>query len=117
MENKELIVESTPFEQDLDRVYREHVRSALSGRNKEYGDTNLMTWGEIGIVVRLYDKLARMSNELETAGLMSMQWSKYEQTKESKKARKEVWRDIAGYALQALRLVDETMGALPEEAT
>lgn len=97
----------TPFELDLDRVYNKYVRPALSIRNKEYGDYNLLAYGEFGILVRLSDKLSRLDNELDKAV----------PTKESKKARREVWRDIAGYALQALRLIDETLGNLPEEKT
>jgi hypothetical protein len=95
----------SPFEKDLDRVYNKYVRSALSIRNKEYGDYNLLAYGEFGILVRLSDKLSRLDNEV----------AKDLSTKESKKARREVWRDIAGYALQALRIVDETLGNLPEE--
>ena len=115
MEKKELIIESTPFERDLDRVYQKYIRNALSERNKEYGDTNLLTYGEYGILIRLSDKQSRLENELEEANLNSPRWMEHQQSKKSKEARREVWRDIAGYALQALRIVDETLGNLKEE--
>lgn len=85
------------FANEIDAIYQEKIRSTLLERHKQYGEGNLRIHGEEGIVVRLGDKLSRLQNELKNS---------YREDY-SIDQRKEVWTDIAGYAIQALRLCDE----------
>lgn len=66
----------------------------LSQKNRQYGDGNLLKHGLVGILVRLDDKLARIENYLETGNI-------------GEESMDEVFFDIAGYALNALRLLKE----------
>ena len=72
------------------------VLDLLIKKNKDYGDDNLRKFGRFGILVRVADKVERIKNLLETktAAVVS-------------ESERDTWMDIAGYAIQALRLIDE----------
>jgi len=78
----------------LDAVL-DDIRNMLLSKNKDYGDGNLKRFGETGIIIRCNDKIERLWNIAQ---------SKENAVGES--AEKE-WLDIAGYAVQAIRLIRE----------
>ncbi len=45
----------------------QHVQAILEKKNKDYGDENLVKYGKLGIIVRISDKMSRLSNLLENA--------------------------------------------------
>ncbi len=66
----------------------------LESKNHDYGDNNLTEDGQIGIIVRCKDKLARLKNTGDTNGRIG-------------ESAEQEWLDIAGYAIQAVRLLRE----------
>jgi ribosomal protein S27AE len=66
------------------------VASVLRDKHHDYGENNLKDFGELGILVRASDKIARLKNLVDTEANV---------TDES---RADTWRDLAGYAIQAL---------------
>ena len=79
------------FEKEIEEVAREVV-DLLIDKNFQYGDRNLLRYGVVGIFIRLHDKLARIEQQIPKADpdLMVVE---------------ESLKDIAGYALNALRLL------------
>ena len=71
------------------------VVSMLKDKNADYGDENLTRHGQLGIIVRCDDKLSRLKN-LNTKAVNAVG-----ESSESE------WLDIAGYAIQAVRLIRE----------
>ena len=41
------------------------LKELLEKKNRDYGTRNLLTFGNLGILVRLSDKLERLKNEVE----------------------------------------------------
>lgn len=74
-----------PFE-----FHARQIVSLLQKKNQEYGDDNLLKHGLLGIYIRLSDKLARL---------------KYQLVHEN--VTEDTLMDIAGYAINALRLINE----------
>ena len=70
------------------------ILDMLEAKNKDYGDNNLAEDGQIGIIIRCKDKLSRLKHIGGTNGNVG------------ESAEKE-WIDIAGYAIQAIRLIRE----------
>ena len=70
------------------------IADMLIKKNADYGDKNLTKHGMTGIIVRLSDKLARLENLQHKKGQV-------EETTE------DTLKDIAGYAINALRLKRE----------
>ncbi len=66
------------------------VEEVLRQKHHDYGEDNLHAFGELGILVRASDKVARLKNLIE---------KNMEVTDET---REDTWRDLAGYAIQAL---------------
>ena len=61
-------------------------------KQRDYGSGNILSFGEFGVLVRLYDKMERLKNLLT-------------KNKEPKnEAIEETWMDIANYAKIALML-------------
>jgi len=71
------------------------ITSMLEAKNKDYGDENLTRHGQLGIIVRCDDKLSRLKN-LNTSNENAVGESSERE-----------WLDIAGYAIQAVRLIRE----------
>lgn len=77
------------------RSASESVLDLLIRKNQSYGDDNLRKFKRFGILVRVSDKVERLRHLLET---------RKDTVSESEE---DTWRDIAGYALQALRFIEE----------
>ena len=71
----------------------DEIVSLLDKKNKDYGDGNLLRHGLYGILVRVDDKTARISNLLKSE-------SSFESIEDN-------LIDIAGYAINAIRLLRE----------
>jgi hypothetical protein len=78
------------YEEKLDNVML-HVRELLLEKHHDYGEENLLAFGEYGVLIRSSDKVARLKNLIETGENFCAD----EKTEDT-------WRDLAGYALQAL---------------
>ena len=76
------------------------VENILIAKHHDYGEDNLAAFGELGILVRASDKLARLKNLLE------------KKAEVSDETRADTWRDLAGYALQALIMLDSTQKSM-----
>lgn len=84
---------STPtcFEEGMDIVDRE-LKSLMVAKQTDYGHGNITAFGEIGVLVRCSDKLARLKNIL-TSGRVP-----------SNETIEDSWMDLANYAKIALML-------------
>jgi hypothetical protein len=67
------------------------IADMLIKKNADYGDENLTKHGMTGIIVRLSDKLARLENLQGKKGHID-------------ETTEDTLKDIAGYAINALRL-------------
>lgn len=70
------------------------IADMLIKKNADYGDSNLIKHGMTGIIVRLSDKLARLENLQDKKGQVD-------------ETIEDTLKDIAGYAINALRLKRE----------
>jgi len=66
------------------------VEDTLRSKHHDYGEDNLKDFGELGILVRSSDKVARLKNLIA------------KQAEVMDESRYETWRDLAGYAIQAM---------------
>lgn len=73
----------------------ESVKTLLLAKNASYGDDNLRRFGRYGILVRMSDKVERIRHLLETGKQTILE------------SERDTWMDIAGYAIQAVRFIDE----------
>jgi hypothetical protein len=76
----------------------QQIYTVLEERNKSYGDENLKDYGVLGLLIRMSDKLARIRNALTL-----------EDKERAKEVIKDALVDIAGYAINGLRIVDDYM--------
>jgi hypothetical protein len=72
----------------------ERLEAVLRKKHHDYGDDNLRGFGELGILVRASDKLARLKNLADKPAEVDDE------------SRADTWRDLAGYAIQALIMMD-----------
>ena len=82
----------------------EEVKDLLIAKNKSYGDNNLRKFGRFGILVRVSDKIERLKNLLENKVSTTLT-----------ETEKDTWMDIAGYAIQAVRFINEEQGNHAQE--
>lgn len=61
----------------------------LAAKHHDYGTKNLEGFGELGIIVRCSDKLARLESLLNAPSAV-------------KESLEDTWFDLAGYAIQAI---------------
>ena len=80
----------------LDSILAE-IKAMLEAKNADYGDSNLVKFKTFGILVRVSDKLERIRHMKESG------------KDGGEVGEKEIqeWHDIAGYAVQAIRLIKE----------
>ena len=90
------------YERDLNGVLLE-VRKLLLGKHRDYGTSNLKEFGLWGILARLNDKKNRIKNLLEKDD---------DEIAVKEETLRDTFVDIAGYALQALLMID---GSLEQE--
>jgi hypothetical protein len=83
------------YEQDLDELLA-RVKTMLMAKHHDYGVDNLKRHGIFGIVVRLDDKMARISNLLKS-------------TNQVKESIKDTFFDVVGYGLQAILMYEEKL--------
>ena len=79
------------FEDAVDEVLRE-LKETLLKKQADYGHKNILEFGELGVLVRANDKLARLRNLMQ-----SQQAALNEPLEDS-------WKDLAGYSVIALML-------------
>ena len=70
------------------------VAKTLISKQHDYGKSNILDFGEAGVMVRVNDKIARLKN-LHIKGLMP-----------KNETVDDTWLDIAGYAIIAMMLRD-----------
>jgi ribosomal protein S27AE len=68
----------------------EAVGAILIEKHHDYGEDNLKAFGELGILVRASDKVARLKNLIDKRAQVSDE------------SMEDTWRDLAGYAIQGL---------------
>jgi hypothetical protein len=85
---------------DLRRITGETL-SLLMKKHADYGTANLDRFGAYGILVRVSDKVARIENLTHQKTLGNAEPEVADETV------KDTWRDIAGYAIQAIRLIEK----------
>lgn len=88
----------TKYEFNTDEKIRQignEIIEMLIKKNHDYGDNNLIRRGMLGIIVRLEDKLSRLDNLTKT------------KTTKVDESIEDTLKDIAGYAINAIRLMKE----------
>ena len=70
------------------------VAELVISKQKDYGQNNILDFGELGVLIRLNDKVARLKNL----------WGK----KPTNESLTDTWMDIVGYGLIALMLKDNS---------
>lgn len=88
-------MEDVTYKSNLNDVLDE-IGEMLIKKHHDYGVDNLKRHGLFGIIVRMDDKLARLAN-----------LSKSTEIKVEDECLKDTLRDIAGYAIQAILLLDK----------
>jgi len=79
------------FEDGLDEILSE-LRELMIKKQKDYGHDNILEFGELGVLVRANDKMARLKNLIQN-------------DKEAQnESIEDSWKDLANYAIIALLL-------------
>jgi hypothetical protein len=94
----------TKFQEEIEPIVDE-LLTMLEKRNIRYGDKNLLDSGYYGIVIRIKDKLARIIYALRSIEEQKLVTN--EENSEYYQVINEALQDIAGYAINALRLNEE----------
>ena len=94
--------EPKTFEAALDQKLAE-CRRVMIAKQLDYGPGNISSWGEIGVAVRLTDKVERLRNLLMSG------------RKPENESIRDTALDIANYGLILMELLDKQWG-LPMEA-
>jgi len=87
------MMEPKTFEEACQQIALE-IAELIIAKQHDYGHENILAFGELGVLVRTNDKVARLKN-LINAGKPCC---------EVNEPRIDSWRDIAGYAIIALML-------------
>lgn len=66
----------------------------IANKHSDYGESNILDFGELGILVRANDKISRLKNLEER----TIDQPKIQETID------DTWADLAGYAIIALML-------------
>lgn len=85
------------FEQATQEIATE-IANLVIGKQKDYGQHNILDFGEEGVLIRANDKIARLKNLRGKEGVTE--------------PRLDSWKDLAGYAVVAL-LLDRGWFTLP----
>ncbi len=75
------------------------VAKTLARKSADYGSQNILgcpVGAEMGLVVRLFDKLNRLANLYKTGNTPSNE------------SLEDTWKDIMGYGLIGMMLIDDT---------
>ena len=97
------------FEDAVDQVLAD-VKAVLVSHNKKYGPNNISDFGEMGIVIRLNDKLHRLKQWYFEADNRARENTPDESLNDT-------WTDIEGYAAIAMMVRHDIWGLpmKPEE--
>ena len=87
------MVNEDNFDREVDEILNE-LRDMLLRKHSDYGEENLKVHGLYGILVRMDDKMARLSNLIGK-----------EHDPKVDESISDTFRDIAGYSVQALRML------------
>lgn len=82
------------FDKEVDAILNS-VKTMLICKHHDYGEDNLRKHGLLGIIVRLDDKLARLTSLQRSDPLVTTE--KMEDT----------FKDIIGYSVQAIRMLNK----------
>lgn len=84
----------------------QEVAKTLAAKQRDYGQNNILgcpVGPEMGLVVRLFDKLNRLANLYKTGN------------QPSNESLEDTWKDIMGYGLIGMMLLDDTFKLPLEE--
>lgn len=76
----------------------DEILTVLEERNKRYGDNNLLSYGLMGLVIRISDKISRIINQISDDSLTD---------EEKNSIIQDQLIDISGYSINGLRLMKE----------
>jgi len=82
------------------------IAEMLIKKRLDYGNENLKPFGELGILIRVYDKLSRLKNLLYDNPHMLYD---NPHRKPKNETVEDTWLDIAGYAILALMMREGTL--------
>lgn len=91
-----IIPKHNQFLEDI-KAISDEIQELLNRKNSDYGDDNLVKYGELGIIIRMSDKLARLEN-LRTNKIDS---------KVDDETVEDTLKDLAGYCINYIRLLRE----------
>lgn len=77
----------------------QEVAKTLASKQRDYGQNNILgcpVGPEMGLVVRLFDKLNRLANLYKTGN------------QPSNESLEDTWKDIMGYGMIGMMLLDDT---------
>lgn len=80
----------------------ECLAELVISKQRDYGKANILDFGEFGVLVRLNDKVARLKN--------------LQGKDPHNESTEDTWKDIAGYAIIALMLREESFNLPLKEA-
>lgn len=83
---------------EFSEILRENLdalEKLLLEKNHDYGPNNLVTFGNLGILIRLMDKMERLKNHVLNHSILTTE------------SLDDTLRDIAGYAIMWLVLEEE----------
>lgn len=90
------------FEDGIDEVLAD-LKATLISKQRDYGKGNILNFGEMGVLVRTNDKMSRLKNLI-----LNNKEAQNESIEDN-------WKDLAGYAVLALMLRNNTFN-LPMES-
>lgn len=85
------------FEESVDLALAE-LKSTLLKKHHDYGSKNILEFKDVGVLIRLNDKLARMKN------LYGITDNSYQRKTSANESIEDTWKDVAGYGLIGLML-------------
>ena len=93
IQEDKMLVQVQTFEEAVETVMQE-MTSIMIDRQRKYGHRNILEFGEMGILVRASDKLARLKNfYIDKQG-----------QEVSDESLDDTWTDLANYAIISLML-------------
>jgi len=78
--------------EDACRIVAAECVALLISKQKDYGKGNILEFGELGLLIRANDKMARLKNLLSSHG----------ETSPKNESIDDTWCDLANYAIIAL---------------
>jgi len=80
------------FEESVDCALAE-IRRTLLKKHHDYGSRNILEFKDVGVIIRLNDKLSRMKN------LYGITDNSYQRKDSVNESIEDTWKDVAGYGL------------------